>query len=332
MPQLAVELDRERVLKMDVPLQSVFDTLQAYLGSAYVNDFNQFGRTWQVNLQADSPFRLTPADITRLQVRNRRGDMVPLSAFLTVRDSYGPERVNRYNMYTAATVNGIPIPGVASGDAMATMSAAARAALPPEMGIEWSGLSFQESRVGSQGLIVFALAILLVYLVLAAQYESFATPIAVVLSIPLVVIGAVTALWYRHLDNNVFTQIGLVLLVGLGAKNAILIVEFARENRAAGMSIRDAAIEAGRSRFRPIIMTSLAFILGVVPLLFANGAGAASRQALGTAVFGGMVGNTILGLFFTPALYVAVQTVAEWIRPMRPTHTPEQPTPTPAAN
>jgi len=316
-PQLTVDIDRERVLKMDVPLQTVFDTLQTALGSAYVNDFNEFGRTWQVTLQADARFRLSAQDITRLQVRNRHGDMVPLGAILTVRDSYGPERVTRYNLYTAATVNGIPIPGVATGEAMGTMAAAAKNALPLEMGFEWSGLSFQEARVGGQGVVVFGLAILLVYLILSAQYESFATPIAVVLSVPLVVIGAMVALRVRNLDNNVFTQIGLVLLVGLGAKNAILIVEFARENRAAGKPIRASAIEAARSRFRPIIMTSLAFILGVVPLLAATGAGAASRQALGTAVFGGMLGNTLLGLIFTPSLYVAVQTVAEWIRPRR---------------
>lgn len=328
-PQLALDIDRERVLKMNVPLQAVFDTLQTALGSAYVNDFNQFGRTWQVTLQADAPYRLSPADVTRLQVRSRTGEMVPLGAVLTVRDAYGPERVNRYNLYTAATLNGIPIPGVATGEAMATMQAAAKNALPPEMGIEWSGLSYQESRVGNQGLMVFALAILLVYLILAAQYESFATPIAVVLSVPLVVIGAMAALWYRDLDNNVFTQIGLVLLVGLGAKNAILIVEFARENRAAGVPIRKAAIDAARLRFRPIVMTSLAFILGVVPLLTASGAGAASRQALGTAVFGGMIGNTVLGLIFTPALYVAVQTVAEWIKPRREGEVkhPEAPSP-----
>lgn len=329
-PQLALDIDRERVLKMNVPLQAVFDTLQTALGSAYVNDFNQFGRTWQVTLQADAPYRLSPADVTRLQVRSRTGEMVPLGAVLTVRDSYGPERVNRYNLYTAATVNGIPIPGVATGEAMATMQAAAKNALPPEMGIEWSGLSYQESRVGNQGLMVFALAILLVYLILAAQYESFATPIAVVLSVPLVVIGAMAALWYRDLDNNVFTQIGLVLLVGLGAKNAILIVEFARENRAAGVPIRKAAIDAARLRFRPIVMTSLAFILGVVPLLTASGAGAASRQALGTAVFGGMIGNTVLGLIFTPALYVAVQTVAEWIRPRRESSAKPAEAPAPA--
>lgn len=321
-PQIRLEIDRERVLSMDIPLQAVFDTLQTFLGSAYVNDFNQFGRTWQVTMQAESAARLTPTNISRLEVRNRKGQMVPLGAVLSVRDWFGPERVTRYNMYTSATINGIPIPGVASGQAMGTMLAAAQNSMPPEMGTEWSGLSFQESRVGSQGLIVFGLAILLVYLILAAQYESFATPIAVVLSVPLVVIGAMPALDYRGLDNNVFTQIGLVLLVGLGAKNAILIVEFARENRAAGMAVRQAAILSAKTRFRPIIMTSLAFILGVVPLLIATGAGASSRRALGTAVFGGMVGNTVLCLLFTPALYVVVQTVAEFFRPLKPRATP----------
>ncbi len=334
-PQLFAEIDREKVLKMDVPLQSVFDTLQAYLGSAYVNDFNQFGRTWQVSLQADAKFRLRPQDITRLEVRARNGTMIPLGSLMYVRDSFGPERVTRYNMYPAATVNGIPMPGVASGEAMGSMAACVNSSIPREMGFEWSGLSFQESRVGSQGLLVFALAILLVYLILAAQYESFVTPIAVVLSVPLVVPGAMATLSMRGLENNVFTQIGLVLLVGLGAKNAILIVEFARENRARGVSIRQAAIDAARSRFRPIIMTSLAFILGVAPLLFASGAGAASRQALGSAVFGGMIGNTVLGLLFTPALYVAVESTAAWIGGLfgragaGPTHPAPPPTTSP---
>jgi HAE1 family hydrophobic/amphiphilic exporter-1 len=314
-PQLFLDIDREKVLKLDIPLQSVFDTLQTYLGSAYVNDFNSFDRTWQVNLQADSKFRLVPQDITKLEVRTRGGEMIPLGTLMTVRDTVGADRVQRYNMYPTATVFGIPMPGVSSGEAMATMRAAAQNSLPLGMGFEWSSLSFQEARTGNQAAIVFTLAIVLVYLILAAQYESFITPIPVVVSIPLVIIGAMLALDFRGMDNNVFTQIGLVLLVGLGAKNAILIVEFARENRAKGMPIRESAIEAAKVRFRPIIMTSLAFILGVVPLLNATGAGASSRRVLGTAVFGGMVGNTILGLLFVPALYVIFQTLGEWIRP-----------------
>jgi hydrophobic/amphiphilic exporter-1 (mainly G- bacteria), HAE1 family len=334
-PQLFLDIDREKALKLNIPLQSVFETLQTYLGSAYVNDFNQFGRTWQVTMQAESAFRLRAEDIARLDVRTARGEMVPLGTLLTVRDGFGPERVTRYNMYTTATLNGIPIPGVSSGDAMATMAAAAKATLPPEMGTEWSGLSFQEARTGNQAVYVFAFAILLVYLILAAQYESFFTPVGVVVSIPLVIIGALAALYWRNLDNNVFTQIGLVLLVGLGAKNAILIVEFARENRAKGVPIAKAATEAARTRFRPIIMTSLAFILGVLPLTIAEGAGAASRRALGTAVMGGMIGNTILCLLFVPAIYVIVQWIAEKLfgseKYMHTEHTPDAEKPQPTA-
>jgi HAE1 family hydrophobic/amphiphilic exporter-1 len=315
-PQVYLDIDREKVFRLGVPLQDVFQTLRTYLGSAYVNDFNLLGRTFQVNVQAMPEFRLQPEQIARLEVRNSEGRMVPLGAFASVADAIGPDRVERYNLYEAATINGIPAPGTSSGEAMSIMEQAA-AGLPQGMGFEWTALSFQEKRAGGQGMIVFALGILLVYLILAAQYESWTTPIAVVLSVPLVVIGAMLLLSYRGLDNNVFTQIGLVLLVGLGAKNAILIVEFARENRAKGMGILDSAIEAARARFRPILMTSFSFILGVVPLLLATGAGAASRQAIGTAVFGGMLGQTVLSLVFTPMLYVVVTAVAEWVKPRR---------------
>jgi len=310
-PQLYLDIDREKVIRMGVPLTSVFETLQSSLGSAYVNDFNEFNRTFQVNMQAESRFRLTPDDVTRLDVRNASGQMVPLASFVRVTDSIGPDRIERYNMYESATVNGIPKPGASSGEVMGVMEELLKNTLPPGIGFEWSAMSYQERLAGGQGVIVFALGLLLVYLILAAQYESWTVPLAVVLSIPLVIIGALAALSFRGLDNNVFTQIGLVLLIGLGAKNAILIVEFARENRAKGMPIREAAILAARTRFRPIIMTSLAFILGVTPLLIATGAGAASRRALGTAVFGGMVGNTVLGLLLTPALYVVVQWTSE---------------------
>jgi hydrophobic/amphiphilic exporter-1 (mainly G- bacteria), HAE1 family len=316
-PQLFLDVDREKAIKLNVPIQSVFETLQAYLGSAYVNDFNLAGRTWQVNVQAESSFRLTPDDVRRLEVRNADGRMVPLATLLEVQETFGPERVTRFNMYRSAQINGIPIPGVATGTAMKTMADAVTNASPSQMKFEWAGLSFQQSRASGEAQIVFALAILLVYLILAAQYESFVTPLAVILSIPLVIIGAMYALHYRGYDNNVFTQIGLVLLVGLGAKNAILIVEFARENRERGESIIDSALHAAKTRFRPIVMTSLAFVLGVVPLLTATGAGAVSRRSLGTAVFGGMVGNTILGLLLTPVLYVIVQTAYEWLRGLR---------------
>jgi HAE1 family hydrophobic/amphiphilic exporter-1 len=321
-PQLYLDIDRERVLKMGIPLASVFETLQTHLGSTYVNDFNRDGRTFQVNTQADAKYRLRPDDILRLEVRNRDWQMAPLGAVVKIEDRLGPDRIERYNLYTSAVVNGIPKPGTSSGDALKIMEGVARDTLPPGADFAWSTMSYQEKLAAGQGPLVFALGLLVVYLILAAQYESWSTPLAVVISVPLVVIGAVVALHLRGMDNNIFTQIGLVLLIGLGAKNAILIVEFARENRARGMSIVASAVEAARTRFRPILMTSLAFILGVLPLILATGAGAAGRQALGTAVFGGMIGVTILGLLFTPAVYVAVQTVAEWIRPMKPAAAP----------
>ncbi|MDX2148591.1 MAG: multidrug efflux RND transporter permease subunit [Planctomycetota bacterium] len=318
-PQLFVDIDREKALAMGVPLESIYATLSASLGSAYVNDFNRTGRTYQVTLQADAAFRLKPSDILKFEVRNRNGDMLPLGTLATVRDTIGPDRIERYNLYQTATINGIPARGTSSGDALGIMERLAQDTIVGAgMGYEWTGMSYQE-KISTGGLLVFALGILLVYLILAAQYESWSTPLAVVFSVPLVVIGAMVALLYRGLDNNVFTQIGLVLLIGLGAKNAILIVEFARENRAAGKSIRDSAIEAARTRFRPILMTSFAFILGVVPLLSATGAGASSRRALGTAVFGGMVGATILGLFFIPVLYFLVQRASELISPPKKT-------------
>jgi HAE1 family hydrophobic/amphiphilic exporter-1 len=312
-PQLFLDIDREKVMRMGVPLDEVFAALQASMGASYVNDFNAFSRTWQVNIQARPDQRVRAEDVLKLEVRNAGGDMVPLSTFATIRDSHGPDAVTRYNLYPSAQINGMPAPGVSSGDAMRLAEAAAAGTLPPGIGFEWTGLSYQEQLQGGQGPLVFGLGILLVYLILAAQYESWTTPLAVVLSVPLVVVGAIVALNIRHLDNNVFTQIGLVLLIGLGAKNAILIVEFAREARARGVRIIDAAVSAARTRFRPIVMTSLAFILGVTPLLNAHGAGAGSRQSLGTAVFGGMIGVTILGLVFTPALYVMVTATTEWV-------------------
>ena len=305
-PQLRLDIDRQKAQQLGVPLTAIFDTLQTAIGSTYVNDFNMLARTWQVHAQADSRFRQTPEDLRQLRTRNQQGDMVPLGAVLDVRDATGPERISRYDMYPSASVNGIPTLGTSSGQVMATMQQLCDRSLPQGMGYEWSGLSYQQQQVGYQGLLAFVMAILLVYLILAAQYESFVLPIAVVLSVPLVVVGGALALDLRGYDNNVFTQIGLVLLVGLGAKNAILIVEFARVNQQQGMTRVQAALQAARVRFRPIVMTSLAFILGVTPLLLATGAGAGSRRALGTVVFGGMLGATVLGVVFTPVLYVLV--------------------------
>ncbi len=313
-PQLFLDIDREKAVKLGIPLSDLFQTLQTYLGSAYINDFNVLNRTFQVNVQADHRFRLRPDDILKLEVRNITGQMVPLATLLTVRDTLGPDRISRYNLYPSAAINGSPAPGSSSGVAMNLMEQLATDKLPRGVGYEWTGMSYEERQSGGQALIVFALGLLIVYLILAAQYEAVTTPLAVVLSIPVVVAGAMTGVLIRGLDNNIFTQIGLVLLIGLGAKNAILIVEFARESRLHGATITEAAITAAKSRFRPILMTSLAFILGVVPLMLASGAGANGRQALGTAVFSGMVGNTILGLLFTPVLYVAVQWLGERFR------------------
>ena len=308
-PNVFVDVDREKVHNLGVSLQTVFDAMSAYLGSAYVNDFNKFGRTWQVKVQADTAFRSKPEDILRLQVRNKDGKMLPLGAMATVRDSVGPLKVDRYNLYASAKVMGAPAPGYSSGQALDSMERLAKIKLPVGMGYEWTAMAYQEKKTGNQTFVVFGLAILVVLLILAAQYESWADPFSVVLVVPMAVLGAVIALLIRHMDNNIYTQVGLVLLVGLSAKNAILIVEFAREMRAKGMGVVDAAIEGSKLRFRPILMTSFAFITGVLPLVVATGAGAVSRQALGTAVFAGMLGATILGIFFTPVLYVFMQRI-----------------------
>ncbi len=316
-PQLYLDIDREKAIKLGVPLAAIFDTLQTQLGGTYVNDFNQFGRTYQVNVQAENEYRVNAEDVLKFEVRNNDGQMVPLGTLLTVKDSFGPQQIQRYNMFPAAAITGITLPGTSSGEAIGLMDKIMSdpSVFPPggTFGAEWSSMSYQEKVAAEKAnpALTFGLAILCVYLILAAQYESWTTPLAVVLSIPLVLIGAMLALYLRGLENNVFTQVGLVLLVGLGAKNAILIVEFAREFRAKGEGIVASAIEAARVRFRPILMTSFAFILGVVPLVRASGAGANSRQSLGTAVFGGMIGVTILGLLFTPLLYVIITAISE---------------------
>jgi HAE1 family hydrophobic/amphiphilic exporter-1 len=283
----------------------------AYLGSAYVNDFNKFGRTWQVKVQADSVFRSKAEDIMKLQVRNHDGQMLPLGAMATVKDALGPLKVDRYNLYPTAKVMGSPATGFSTGQAIQTMENLAKAQLPVGMGYEWTAMAFQQKKASGQAMIIFGLAIIVVFLILAAQYESWTDPFSVVLVVPLAVLGAAIALMIRNMDNNIYTQVGLVLLVGLSAKNAILIVEFVRDMRSKRKALIDATVEGAKLRFRPILMTSFAFILGVTPLVVAEGAGAVSRQALGTAVFAGMLGVTILGVFFTPVLYVFMQKVAQ---------------------
>jgi multidrug efflux pump subunit AcrB len=303
---------------MGVPLSEVFDTLQFYLGGYYVNDFNLFGRTWQVNVSAESQFRTVPEDIAHLDVRKPDGSMVPLGSLLTVQESMGADRVIRYNIFPAAVVQGQPAAGVSSGEALDIVEGMAEAKLPPGTTFEWTALSFQEKLVGNQAIVVFSMALLVVYLILAALYESWFIPLSVILSIPLAVLGAMAGLMWRGMDNNIYTQVGLVLLAGLGAKNAILIVEFAKAYRESGKGIVESGVEASRQRLRPILMTAFAFILGVLPLMIATGAGAASRQAIGTAVFFGMIGNTFLGLIFTPVLYVVIQAVSEKLFGQKP--------------
>jgi HAE1 family hydrophobic/amphiphilic exporter-1 len=315
-PQLYIDVDRVKVKSMGVPLTSVFNALQTNLGSAYVNDFNKFGRTYQVRIQAEEIFRTDPEDIAKLEVRNVRGEMVPLGSLLKVTRSFGPQVIQRSNMYPTAAVRGNAAQGVSSGEALEIMEQLAVAELPSSMGWDWTGEAYQEKRVGGQAVWVFAFAVLLVYLVLAAQYESWVLPAAVILVVPLGLLGSIAAVSIRGFDNNIYTQIGIVLIIALASKNAILIVEYARDLRKEGRSIYDAAVEAARLRFRPILMTSFAFILGVMPLLWAEGAGAAGQQALGTAVFGGMIASTLLAVLFVPVFFLLLQSLSEWWKPM----------------
>jgi len=313
-PQRFADVDRTKVKTLDIPLSSVFDTLQTYLGSAYVNDFNTFGRTYQVRVQAEPSFRSRTHHIKRLEVRNNQGEMIPLGTLLSTRETLGPQFIKRYNMYPASSINGKAAPGYSSGQALTLMEQMAAAKLPASMGFEWTGMSYQEKTAGKEALFIFALAALFAYLVLCAQYESWSISFAVVLAVPLAVGGMVVAVAVGGMDVNVYTQIGIVLLIGLASKTAILIVEFAKKERESGKSIIHAAMEAARIRFRPVLMTAFTFILGVFPLVTASGAGDASRRAVGTAVFGGMIAVTVLGVFFVPVFYVAIQRFSEWIR------------------
>jgi multidrug efflux pump len=292
---------------MGVPLTDVFQTLQVYLGSAYVNDFTRFGRNWQVNLQADAAFRIRAEDIGRLKVRNRTGQMIPLSTLVRVSDTTGPAIVNRYNMFPAAEVNGGAAPGVGSGEAMSVMKSLAEQELPRTMDFQWTELALQQILAGNTAVFVFALGALLVFMILAALYESWSLPLAIILIVPMCLLAAIAGVWIVGSDNNIFTQIGLVVLIGLAAKNAILIVEFAKQLEDEGKNRFDAVVEACRVRLRPILMTSFAFILGVLPLITGAGAGAEMRFALGIAVFSGMLGVTIFGVFFTPVFYDVIR-------------------------
>jgi hydrophobe/amphiphile efflux-1 (HAE1) family protein len=310
-PQYNYDLDRTKAKLLGLNLQDVFNTLQIYLGSLYVNDFNLFGRTFHVTIQADQGVRADATDISRLYVRNSNGGMVPLSTLGRLRPTVGPEFVPHYNLYGSARINGVAAPGYSSGQAIAAMQRVAATALPPGFSYEWTGITYQELKAGAVAGIVFALALVFVFLSLAAQYESWSMPFMVILAVPLALLGAITALWLRGMQIDVFSEVGFVMLIGLAAKNAILIVEFAKRLREEGRGIIEAAMEAGRLRIRPILMTAFAFILAVTPLMVASGAGAASRQSIGTTVLGGMLVATLLSLACVPVFYAFIERLRE---------------------
>jgi multidrug efflux pump subunit AcrB len=306
-PKIRADVDREKARAQGVSLSDLYETMQVYLGSLYVNDFNRFGRTYQVNVQGDQRFRLQPEDIGKLQTRNASGQMIPLGSFVTTHETTGPERTQHYNGYLTAEINGGPAPGYSSGQAQAAIEAIAAKALPQGMGYEWTELTYQQILAGNTAVYVFPICVLLAFLVLVAQYESWSLPLVVILIVPMCLLSALTGVWLTHGDNNVFTQIGLIVLVGLACKNAILIVEFAREREAAGDDLLHAILEACRLRLRPILMTSFAFVMGVFPLAIATGAGSEMRRAMGVAVFAGMLGVTLFGLALTPVFYWTIR-------------------------
>ena len=302
-PQFFVNVNRPESMTKEVAIQDLFDTLRIYLGSIYVNDFNRFGRTWQVIVQADARFRNQVDAVPHLKVRNARGTMVPIGALASIEMTNGPLVLTRYNMYPAAPVNGAAAPGTSSGEAIQLLNDLARDTLPSSMATEWTELAFLELEAGNTAMIVFACAVVMVFLVLAAQYESWSMPLAIILVVPLCLLSGIIGVNIAGEDVNIFTQIGFVVLVGLASKNAILIVEFAKKRRDVGETRRAATLAACSLRLRPIIMTSLAFILGVVPLLYGHGAGSEMRKTLGTTVFSGMLGVTVFGIFLTPVFF-----------------------------
>ncbi|QHL90872.1 multidrug efflux RND transporter permease subunit [Sphingomonas changnyeongensis] len=311
-PRLFADVDRERAEQLGVPVESVFATLGTYLGSTYINDFNFLGRTFRVTAQADAPYRDSVADILQLRTRSDTGQMVPLGSVMSLANDSGPYRVVRYNLYPAAELQGNTLPGFSSGQSLETMEALAAANLPQGFAYDWTELAFEQKQAGSTGVIAFGLAVVFVFLLLAAQYESLILPLAVILIVPMCLLAAMLGVNAMGMDNNILTQIGLVVLIGLAAKNAILIVEFAKQNEDHGMELREAAQAAAALRLRPILMTSIAFILGVLPLVIGTGPGAEMRQALGVAVFFGMLGVTLFGLIFTPAFYVISRRFGDW--------------------
>jgi hydrophobe/amphiphile efflux-1 (HAE1) family protein len=306
-PQVYVDVDRDKAQMLKVPVTNIFEAMRVFMGSAYVNDFNMFGRTYHVTAQADGDYRLDAESVSKIRVRSNDGNMVPLGSLVTFREIAGPERVPRYNLFPAAEVNGIARPGISSGQALEIMRNLAAEKLPQGVTFEWTDLSFQEAKVGRTGYYIFALSVIFVFLALSAQYESWSLPLAIMLIVPMCLLSAAFGVWLHGREINILTQVGFVVLIALAAKNAILIVEFARQLEEQGEETVTAAVEACRLRLRPILMTSLAFTLGVVPLYLAVGAGAEMRIALGTAVFWGMIGVTLFGLIFTPVFYVVIR-------------------------
>jgi hydrophobe/amphiphile efflux-1 (HAE1) family protein len=323
-PQIYLDIDRTKAQMLGVNVADVFGALQVYIGSAYVNDFNLLGRTFRVTAQADAPYRREPSDILKIRVRNGSGETVPLGSFTTVRNIAGPYRVPRYNLYPAAELDATAIPGYSQGQVIDALQKIAAETLPDGFGYEWTTLAFQQIRAGSTALFAFALAVVFVFLVLAAQFESLTLPLAVILIVPMCLVASISGVIMRGQDNNILTQVGFIVLIGLAAKNAILIVEFAKQLEDQGRDRWTAAVEAARLRLRPILMTSLAFIFGVMPLVWAIGAGAELRQTLGTAVFSGMIGVTAFGVVFTPIFYVVCRWIAQ--KAARRRHRMEAPT------